>query len=307
MAESFKAKVTIVGDGAIGKTCLFSSITNQAVNFDDGDPTYEPTTFNNFKLQWETEDGDEVNLEMWDTAGQESFSQLRKLSYPETDIYILGYSTTSQISLSNIENKWLEELRENMEEGRDDPWLVLCGTKVDIRDLNDGGVSKKQASDLATKIGCAEFLETSAKTRKGVEELKAIIMSIAVAKGKGEPLEVWNGEDDGDKQPEADVASPAEAPAADTAASDTAPAADAPKAENSDQKTAEVKPAAPAAKKEKKPPKSEKHVEDNRFKGDEPDGSKPKSTIASPRSGGEGKGEKRGDGGGDGGCTCSVM
>lgn len=306
--EGFGGKVTIVGDGAIGKTCLYSKITNNAVNFEDGDPTYEPTTFNNFKLEWETDDGDEVKLELWDTAGQESFSQLRLLSYPDTDIFLLGYSTTSQISLSNVENKWMEELKgaqpDKQEEGKE-PWYVLCGTKVDIRDVNAGGVSRKQASDMAKKLGCVHFLETSAKTGIAIDELKGVIMACLVARGKGELAEVWRDDDD---EVDAEVAAPtSEAPAADKA--------EEPK--NNEEKQSEelqvetVKDEKETPKEKPKalkpigPPKKEKHVENNSFNGDNADGSKPKASIASPRA--PGKGGKGENSGGDSGCTCSVM
>ena len=64
-------------------------------------------------------------------AGQEGFEQLRVLSYPATDIYLIGYSCASLISLNNIEAKWMKEItksrEENLEEG--EPWIIMVGTK----------------------------------------------------------------------------------------------------------------------------------------------------------------------------------
>merc|ERR1711871_777357 len=91
MPQDDKVKAIIVGDGAIGKTCLLSRLTNNTINWgENGEaPAYEPTTFNNFLIPMDsqTEEGDErhFDLELWDTAGQEGFEQLRVLSYPATD------------------------------------------------------------------------------------------------------------------------------------------------------------------------------------------------------------------------------
>jgi small GTP-binding protein len=128
----------IIGDGANGKTCLASRFTNNVIDWDN--EQYEPTTFNNFQLElpYEDDDGAEqsVSVELWDTAGQEGFENLRKLSYNGTDVYIVTYSCISAISLANIRTKWLPEVKACMEDNGEEgePWIVLCGTKCDIRD-----------------------------------------------------------------------------------------------------------------------------------------------------------------------------
>jgi len=176
---SVSSKVVIVGDGAIGKTCILARLTNDSIDWDKP-VEYEPTTFNNFKVSWPSDDCD-VDLEIWDTAGQESFEQLRKLSYPGTDIYLVGYSTTSNISLTNVEHKWLPEIMENHTDS-DEPWVILVGTKVDIRT----DVSTADAVAVAKKINACLGVETSAKAETGVEDLKCMIMSLAHAKSKAE-------------------------------------------------------------------------------------------------------------------------
>merc|ERR1712100_446314 len=110
MGAGGQAKVSIVGDGAIRKTCLLTRIQGEE-ELDWEDPEYQPTTFNNFVMTWECE-GQSGELEIWDTAGQEAFEQLRKLSTPGTDVYLVGYSVVSSTSLSNIQHKWLPEIEE---------------------------------------------------------------------------------------------------------------------------------------------------------------------------------------------------
>ena len=138
----------------------------------------EPTTFANFLVPLEglTEEGEprHLELELWDTAGeskrqpppvrvatlirrfnfrttvttgQEGFEKLRTLSYPGTDIYIIGFSCASMTSLRNIEHKWIKEINESREElGEDangEPWIIMVGTKVMPR---NGGIHSESLS-----------------------------------------------------------------------------------------------------------------------------------------------------------------
>jgi len=161
-------------------------LTNDSIDWDKP-VEYEPTTFNNFKVSWPSDNCD-VDLEIWDTAGQESFEQLRKLSYPGTDIYLVGYSTTSNISLTNVEHKWLPEIMENHSDDSE-PWVILVGTKVDIRT----DVSTADAEGVAKKINACLGIETSAKAETGVEDLKMMIMSLAACKANGEKKPEFSG------------------------------------------------------------------------------------------------------------------
>eukprot|EP00919_Chromeraceae_sp_WS-2016_P009228 GHVR01021747.1.p1 GENE.GHVR01021747.1~~GHVR01021747.1.p1 ORF type:complete len:104 (+),score=9.12 GHVR01021747.1:16-327(+) len=93
-------KLVIVGDGAIGKTCILVSYSENKF------PTeYEPTVFDNFATTLKV-DGKIVNLGLWDTAGQEEYNRLRPLAYPSCDVFLLAFSVIDPDSFVNARRKW---------------------------------------------------------------------------------------------------------------------------------------------------------------------------------------------------------
>ena len=52
----------------------------------------------------------QVELALWDTAGQEDYDRLRPLSYPDTDVILMCFSIDNPDSLENITEKWTPEV-----------------------------------------------------------------------------------------------------------------------------------------------------------------------------------------------------
>ena len=129
-------KCVVVGDGAVGKTCLLISYTTNAFPGE-----YIPTVFDNYSANVMV-DGKPIQLGLWDTAGQEDYDRLRPLSYPETDVFLVCYSIISRSSYENVKSKWIPEIKHHCPEA---PFL-LVGTKMDLR--NDQEVLSKIGSPL---------------------------------------------------------------------------------------------------------------------------------------------------------------
>ncbi len=98
---SNRYKIVVVGDGACGKTSLLTV-------FNDGEfptehiPTIFETDVANLRLEPE---GEEVELALWDTAGQEEYDKLRPLSYPNTDVVLICFSIDRCSSVNQLSIK----------------------------------------------------------------------------------------------------------------------------------------------------------------------------------------------------------
>ena len=65
-----------------------------------------PTVFENWTAPvTHTPSGKTVELELWDTAGQEEYDRLRPLSYPETDMLFVCFAIDCPNSLENVMDK----------------------------------------------------------------------------------------------------------------------------------------------------------------------------------------------------------
>ena len=56
-------------------------------------------------------DDRQIQLGLWDTAGQEDYDHIRPMSYPATDVFEVCFSTIERTSFSNVESKWIAEVR----------------------------------------------------------------------------------------------------------------------------------------------------------------------------------------------------
>ena len=152
-------KCVVVGDGAVGKTCLLISYTTNAFPGE-----YIPTVFDNYSANVMV-DGKPINLGLWDTAGQEDYDRLRPLSYPQTDVFIVAFSVVNPSSFENVKAKWYPEISHHCPNAP----VVLGGTKLDLREDSEtieklsakkqSPISYEQGIQMTKDINAVKYME----------------------------------------------------------------------------------------------------------------------------------------------------
>ncbi|XP_063077574.1 ras-related protein Rab-37-like isoform X1 [Engraulis encrasicolus] len=151
-------KVMVLGDSAVGKTCLL-------VRFKDGaflGGNFIATVGIDFRNKVVTVDELKVKLQIWDTAGQERFRSVTHAYYRDAQALLLLYDITRKSSFDNI-RAWLTEIHEYAQK---DVVIMLLGNKADM--AAERVIKHEDGEKLAKEYG-VPFMETSAKTGLNVE------------------------------------------------------------------------------------------------------------------------------------------
>ncbi|XP_005933832.1 cdc42 homolog [Haplochromis burtoni] len=179
-------KCVVVGDGAVGKTCMLITYVTKEYPSE-----YIPTVFDNYFAT--VTNGEKYNLELWDTSGQEDYDRLRANSYPQTDVFLVCFSVVSPSSFQKVTNKWLPEIACHCP---GTPFL-LVGTKVDLRDdrytlemlgkENEQVVTFKDGEEVARHLKAVKYVECSALTQIGVQDVFEEAVLAALGKSSSKP------------------------------------------------------------------------------------------------------------------------
>jgi len=165
-------KIIIVGAGGVGKSAL-------TLMFMYGDfvEEYDPTSADSYRKPI-TLDGQDINIDILDTAGQEDYASMRDNYYRTGEGFMCVYSIVMEDSFEKLENFFEQILRVT---DKDLIPFFLVGNKADLESQRQ--VDSIRGEELAAKYDC-QFLETSAKTNTNVEEAFLGLVR-AVIKSKG--------------------------------------------------------------------------------------------------------------------------
>ncbi|KAK0420922.1 hypothetical protein QR680_014967 [Steinernema hermaphroditum] len=175
-----QVKCVVVGDGAVGKTCILISYAKNKFPTD-----YVPTVFDNYAVTVMV-GGEPYTLGLFDTAGQEDYDRLRPLSYQLTDVFLVCFSVVNPASFENIREKWVPEINHHMP---DTPFL-LVGTQTDLRDSRSAieslakegrrPVTYAAGERMAKELKAVKYVECSALTQDGLKNVfdEAIIAAL---------------------------------------------------------------------------------------------------------------------------------
>jgi len=158
MSYAYLFKYIIIGDTGAGKSCLLLQFTDKRFQ-----PVHDLTIGVEFGARMVQIDDRQIKLQIWDTAGQESFRSITRSYYRGAAGALLVYDITRRETFNHL-TRWLEEARQN---GNQNMTIMLIGNKCDLEHRRQ--VSTEEGEAFAQKHGLM-FLETSAKTAENVEE-----------------------------------------------------------------------------------------------------------------------------------------
>jgi small GTP-binding protein len=138
----FCFKAILLGDSGVGKTSLVTRWTTGTFL-----PSVTTTLGANHHRKRLTLDGEDADLFLWDTAGQEQFQALTPLYARSASVAILTASILDPGSFQNID-QWISVLQSALDEL---PPLVLAVNKIDRRESRCKSEDEIQ-SEYATKF-----------------------------------------------------------------------------------------------------------------------------------------------------------
>mmetsp|Transcript_17143 Transcript_17143/g.28654 ORF Transcript_17143/g.28654 Transcript_17143/m.28654 type:complete len:200 (+) Transcript_17143:192-791(+) len=158
MPKTRKISMVVIGDTGVGKSCLllqfvdkrFSSVHDLTIGVDFGTRIVEIGS-------------EKVKLQIWDTAGQESFRSIARSYYRDASGALLVYDITRRESFTHL-GRWLAEAQQY---ANSHITITLVGNKADLEHRRV--VATEEGQEFARENGLV-FVEASAKSAEKVEE-----------------------------------------------------------------------------------------------------------------------------------------
>lgn len=155
-----KISVVVIGDTGVGKSCLllqfvdrrFSACHDLTIGVDFGSRIIELG-----------EGKEKIKMQIWDTAGQESFRSIARSYYRDASGALLVYDVTRRETFSHLQ-RWLQETRQFSNPAI---CITVVGNKTDLGSRR--AVQSAEGMQFARDNGLG-FIETSAKSSDGVDE-----------------------------------------------------------------------------------------------------------------------------------------
>jgi len=158
MSYSYLFKYIIIGDTGVGKSCLLLQFTDKRFRHD-----HDLTIGVEFGSRMVRVEDKDIKLQIWDTAGQESFRSITRSYYRGAAGGLLVYDVSRRETFLHL-SSWLQDAKQN---ATSEMVLILVGNKKDLQTRRV--VSYEEGQKFASENGLL-FIETSAKTAENVEE-----------------------------------------------------------------------------------------------------------------------------------------
>jgi GTPase KRas protein len=156
-------KLVVLGAGAVGKSCMtVQLVSHQFIDY------YDPTIEDSYRKQTVI-DGETVQLDLLDTAGQDEYSAMRDQYMRTGQGFVLVYDMTNRATFDVLAT-FAEQVSRVKDAAVTDVPMIVVGNKCDLE--HQRTVSLVEARAFAASIG-ARYGECSAFARFNIDEVFA--------------------------------------------------------------------------------------------------------------------------------------
>ena len=149
-------KIIFVGDAGVGKTSIINRIVDNPFS-----EAYEMSIGVDFMSKNLRYRGQNIKLQIWDSAGQEKYKGLIPSYVRNSSIVFIVYDISSKTSFKNV-SSWISFIK-----SIENTTIILCANKID---LTTREVQRSEGEQFAKKEGFS-FFEVSAKTNENVKSM----------------------------------------------------------------------------------------------------------------------------------------
>ena len=173
---TYDFRIIILGNIAVGKTCIISRFVHNKYNKD-----YKCSIGVEFCAKTlNISQSSIANLKIWDTCGDEKYRAITRQYYKDAQGILLVYDITNKKSFEEIKNYWFEQVKENCDLSK-----IILGVAANKCDLfNKEEVKEDDGKVFANRINGA-FQSTSCFTGIGINDLFNQVGLLYVKKTNG--------------------------------------------------------------------------------------------------------------------------
>ncbi|KAJ5074180.1 ras and ef-hand domain-containing protein [Anaeramoeba ignava] len=151
-------KIVLVGDSLVGKTCILKQFCDH-----EFDPELGATIGVDFRFHTIQIQNKQIQLQIWDTAGQEVFRSITHNYYRNADAVMVVFDITNENSFKGLD-EWFKNISEKAPKYAK---KMLMANKKDL--ISQRFLSEDEAKKFAKNFDCL-YCEVSAKTGENIYE-----------------------------------------------------------------------------------------------------------------------------------------
>jgi small GTP-binding protein len=152
-------RTVTIGDSSVGKTSIVNRFIHDRFREDEANTI--GALYESYKYPHH---GRDIEVQIWDTAGQEQYRSLAPVYFRSAAAAIIVFDITSKESFTSV-NTWLTCFREA---SSSQTLIFLVGNKSDLASRRK--VEEQDALNWANENGCT-YSETSAFNGQGIKDL----------------------------------------------------------------------------------------------------------------------------------------